>query len=733
MPPQPALNDCSETGQTPYHLLAEYGADIIARVTPNGMVLSVSPACRTLLGYEPDELISQSLYHFLHPDDIAKFKTLYPDFSNALPINSQIRHKEGHYVWFELSAHPIRDAQTKTIREIIAILRDITQRKKEEAEIRLRSHQLTLFQAAGAAINSNLDLRFVFDTVAQQMVKMFQVENCLISEWNQAKNTLAQIAGYNSLGWWDPDSPGRTLNLADYPVIKQVLEEQIPEQMIISQATIDPAEHSYMLSTGAKTRLILPMLFQRRVIALVELGDSRLERTFSYQEISLVKLLANQAANAIENARLFEQARQEIVERQQAEASLQKERALLAERVKERTAELSRVNAELAKAARLKDEFLASMSHELRTPLNAILGSSEILKTEVFGSLNEKQLKYTQNIEESGNHLLSLITDILDLSKIEAGKMNLEIRPVSVPDVCQSCLRMIKELAHKKQLHVLHKLDDNLISVQADERRLKQMLVNLLSNAVKFTPEGGNIGLDVSGDPEQELICFSVWDTGIGISEEDMSQLFQPFVQLDSSLSRQYAGTGLGLSLVSRMAEMHDGGISVESRVGAGSRFSISLPWRQTNADIVPPETPVAPPDFAPNQPMSPHLILLAEDNEFTISNLTDYLQARKYEVVVARNGLEAIKHAHEYKPAIILMDVQMPEMDGLEATRRLKADALTAYIPIIAITALAMSGDKERCLDAGADDYMSKPLSLKKLVNAIERVLPQTDQKKDF
>ncbi len=430
----------------------------------------------------------------------------------------------------------------------------------------------------------------------------------------------------------------------------------------------------------------------------------------------------------------------DITERKRAEAALEEERASLARRVAERTAELSAANAELARAARLKDEFLASMSHELRTPLNAILGLSEALQEEVYGPLSEKQFKSLHRIEESGRHLLALINDILDVSKVEAGKLELEIGPVSVESVCRASLGLIKQTAHKKQLKVSSTFDSQVTTIQADERRLKQILVNLLSNAVKFTPEGGTIGLEVVGDAENEAVHLTVWDTGIGISQEDLPRLFQPFVQLDSSLSRQHAGTGLGLALVHRMAEMHRGSVSMESQKGEGSRFTVSLPWRESVKDSrdkgpkLQDEglsvTNLRSLTFQPSD-LQP-LILLAEDNEDNINTLLDYLQVKGYRVIVARNGHEAIERAREKRPDVILMDIQMPGMDGLEATRRIRADADAstglstglAVVPIIALTALAMPGDRERCLEAGANEYLSKPVSLRGLVKAIETQL---------
>jgi CheY-like chemotaxis protein len=394
--------------------------------------------------------------------------------------------------------------------------------------------------------------------------------------------------------------------------------------------------------------------------------------------------------------------------------------------------ELQVANAELARAARLKDEFLASMSHELRTPLNAILGMSETLYEEIYGPLNEKQLKSVRTIEESGRHLLSLINDILDLSKIGAGKLALEDAPVSVQSVCYASLQFVKQMAHSKQIKLSSNHDDVAITLLADELRLKQILVNLLSNAVKFTPNGGEVGLEVKGDAEKSVVRFIVWDTGIGIAEEDMVRLFQPFVQLDSRLSREYSGTGLGLSLVYRLTEMHGGSVSVESQAGQGSRFIISLPWRKpenlSRTHLFDGEKPeitlqTSEPEFEISN-RKPSMVLLAEDNQANIDTMSNYLSSKGYQIILARNGAEAIARAEADHPDIILMDIQLPQVDGLEATRRLRANPDLAAIPIIALTALAMPGDRERCLAAGANDYLSKPIGLKLLAETIETQL---------
>ncbi len=264
--------------------------------------------------------------------------------------------------------------------------------------------------------------------------------------------------------------------------------------------------------------------------------------------------------------------------------SLAAERALLAERVQERTTELSKANAELLHAVRLKDDFLASMSHEFRTPLNVILGMAQILQEKLYGPLTEQQFSSLRQIEESGRRLLALITDLMDSSQIRTGELELHITPVSVELICQAGLRFLHQAARKKQLKVSFVYDSAITSIHADEHRMKHVLVELLNNAVTFTHEGGTVGLNVEGNTEKRVVSFSVWDTGIGVAKEDLERLFQPFVHLDSSLSRGYEGAGIGLSLAHHIVEKHGGSIAVESEVGKGSRFTVSLPWKEAGA-----------------------------------------------------------------------------------------------------------------------------------------------------
>lgn len=430
----------------------------------------------------------------------------------------------------------------------------------------------------------------------------------------------------------------------------------------------------------------------------------------------------------------------DITRRFEMEQALAEERTLLAQRVAERTADLSEANAKLERAARLKDEFMASMSHELRTPLSTILALAEALQEEVYGGVVQRQQRALTNIQESGRHLLSLINDVLDVAKIEAGKLKLEPGPIAVDSLCQSALNFVKHAAIAKQQELLLDLDPAVKIVVGDDRRLKQILVNLLNNAVKFTPNEGCIGLRVQGHAKDECVRFTIWDTGVGIAAEDMDKLFEPFVQIDSRLARQYEGTGLGLALVYRMTKLHGGCVSVESEVGKGSCFTVSLPWsaqdqrslaghplRRSQSDDGLLVTDLATPPIAGatwnnrTNGAARLKVFIADDNETNASIFTDYLQGRGYEVAVAHNGTDALLRLRETKPDLILMDVQMPGMDGLEVMQQVRKEESLQHIPIVALTALAMPGDRDRCLAAGADEYLSKPVSLQRLMYLIE------------
>ncbi|MBD2451442.1 PAS domain-containing protein, partial [Nostoc sp. FACHB-152] len=413
-----------------------------------------------------------------------------------------------------------------------------------------------------------------------------------------------------------------------------------------------------------------------------------------------------------------------------------RERRQVEEELRHTNKQLVHTNLELARATRLKDEFLANMSHELRTPLNAILGMSEGLQEGVFGSINERQIKAISTIERSGRHLLELINDILDLSKIESGKLELQLSNVSVKSLCDASLAFIKQMALKKNIRLNTHIAHNIRSIQADERRLRQVLINLLSNAVKFTPEGGSVTLEVRVEEAEKQgcregvgevistrsssssqICFDITDTGIGIAAEEIGKLFQPFIQLDSSLNRQYSGTGLGLALVKRIVNLHGGMVSVTSEVGQGSCFHVCIPY--VNSDHLPASqvTPLLPSyDFkTKNAP-----VLIIEDSVPASEQITRYLDEIGMRPVVYPRGEGALEQVLNLQPAVIILDLQLPNLSGWQVLHQFKTHPQTKNIPVIIISVV---DERTKGLAQGASEYLVKPITRTQLQATIEKL----------
>jgi len=403
---------------------------------------------------------------------------------------------------------------------------------------------------------------------------------------------------------------------------------------------------------------------------------------------------------------------EDITERKKSELALIKAHSELEQKVIDSTFELRRANIELEKAARMKDQFLASMSHELRTPLTGILGLSEALQMVTYGELNEKQSKAIKNIETSGRHLLSLINDILDLSKIEAGMFEMQFATTSLEGTCQASLQMIRGVANLKHQQVSLKMEPASISLRADARRLKQMLVNLLGNAVKFTPDGGKLGIEVEGLASERQVRITVWDTGIGIQAEDMARLFQPFVQLDSSLSRQYAGTGLGLSLVKRMAEMQGGQILVESEYGSGSRFILLLPWILDEGEPV---------QFTRRVSDRLRRALILDSNKEGAARLTAFLTVIGLNSTVMPLLTTGVEQILQTWPDVILLNQrQGQEIGNPVILKQLKTDARTRSIPVIVICG---TENREQVRQQGADGVVMEPFGKNELHAELQRV----------
>ena len=339
---------------------------------------------------------------------------------------------------------------------------------------------------------------------------------------------------------------------------------------------------------------------------------------------------------------------------------------------------------------------------------------SEILQEKLFGELNEKQLKQVIVIEESGRHLLALINDILDLAKIESGQSKLAYQPVNITDLCKSSLNFINSQALKKSISVSYEPLSELTEIEADPRSLKQILVNLLSNAVKFTPENGQIGLTVDQNEQTETVCFTVRDTGIGITPEQSLKLFKPFVQVDSSLARNYEGTGLGLSLISRLVDMHGGSVQLESSGvnGSGSRFHVHLPIHPTEI-----QTELQP-EFKDAR------ILLMDDESNSRQRMQTILTGLGCEVLTAETNLDAIHITQEMRPELIFIDTQIPQESSLQTIRRIRQEMGKDSIPILCLTSLMIQEDPALSGSFGTYEYLLKPVSPKMVFHLLKKYL---------
>ena len=368
-------------------------------------------------------------------------------------------------------------------------------------------------------------------------------------------------------------------------------------------------------------------------------------------------------------------------------------------------------------ADRAKSDFLANMSHELRTPLNAIIGFAEILRDEIIGPIRPDQKDLVVDIHTSGRHLLNMINDILDLSKIEAGTMDLDFETFSIVDTMEEVNTVVNALASKKRIHLIQEFDRD-ITVTADKTKFKQILYNLLANGVKFTNEGGRVTtkLEISEDS----LLVRVIDTGVGITPEDQEMLFQAFTQVDTSKARAHEGTGLGLALTKRLVELHGGEIWVESTVGEGSTFSFTLPI-QRHAASSPAPTPSNLPSTADNR-----TILVAEDNEQAAHLLGIYLMEAGYRVEYATDGEAAIAKAAEIKPFAITLDIMLPKKDGWQVLRALKANPDLQSIPVIIVS---ITEERQLGFGLGAVDHLVKPIDKTALLASLRSLrLPEQD-----
>jgi CheY-like chemotaxis protein/nitrogen-specific signal transduction histidine kinase len=381
----------------------------------------------------------------------------------------------------------------------------------------------------------------------------------------------------------------------------------------------------------------------------------------------------------------------------------------------------------LEEANQHKSKFVSSMSHELRTPLNGILGFASLLKSTHFGTINETQSDFVKQIENSGKHLLELISGLLDVAKIDSGAMEVDLQSCKPEYIFSEVVGWIKPQLVAKELEIKQLIDPTVKEVVCDMRKVKQIMINLLSNAVKYTPVKGVIEIVIT--KENGFTRVVVADNGIGISLADQEIIFDEFAQANRARDEALGGTGIGLALSRRLVELHGGDIGVESQEGKGSKFWFTIPHKKITPLKIKPEIIK---DIIKLDDKNPtgRSILVVEDNQTNLELIKYLLGTHNHNISVARNGKEAISQAELIEPELILMDIRMPVMNGLVATKKIRQIPKFYKLPIIALTASAGEDSRDECLGVGCTDHISKPIQLSELSSMLKRYLKPTNGK---
>lgn len=466
-----------------------------------------------------------------------------------------------------------------------------------------------------------------------------------------------------------------------------------------------PCLIDFLRQAQIRSKLIAPIIVQEQLWGLVIAHQCFEQRQWTPQEQTFMQLVGDQLAIAIRQARLYSQ--------------LQQQKQTLEQRVIERTQDLhdALLAAQAADAA--KSEFLATMSHELRTPLTCVIGMSATLLRWSFGDLNPRQRSYIQTIHDSGERLLDLINDILDMSQIEAGRIILDIQECSLAGLISQVMQATQRQAEQRQVLLECNLNvkPSQDTFRADPRRLQQILLNLLTNAIKFTPAEGSVNLSVR--LEQGAAIFQIADTGIGISAEQQPFLFRKFQQLDSSRQRSYEGTGLGLALTKQLVDLHGGSLDVKSQVGVGSVFTVRIPNQ-------PHSTAKAINNSPEVLPLTQRVILFEEDED-AANVICDMLMAAGHQVIWMMNGDTAVEQVKLMEPALVMVGMDLANADRCQLIRQFRAQANNDALKVLAIIANPAADLYQQCLDAGANDCIVKPVRPKRLLEKIDKLFYST------
>ncbi len=606
-----------------------------------------------------------------------------------------LRHQRGAF-----SPEIVATLQTLAAQSVIAIqnarlFREIDAKGRELENLSQNMEQLyRLSTALQEPLSLGEQLTRVLDA-ARQVVRLDRLHVWTLTPAGDAL-ALGAGAGLTPEEWQPLE--GLTIPLPEAGALAAACRDRTP-LLFNDQHPLPPElrlrpPYSTLTALRTKNILVVPMIARGRPVGVLS-ADNRVSREpIPPPTVDLLQTFASQAAVAVENARLF----QEIQDK----------------------------GKELEVASRHKSQFLANMSHELRTPLNAIIGVTEMLLEDAQAAAQPDQIEAHERILRAGRHLLALINDILDLSKIEAGKLELSLESVAVGPMVEDVVSTIRQLAQKNGNQVVAECPADVGAIRADPTRLRQSLLNLASNASKFT-ERGIVRVEAKRTPDEggrEWVTMAVSDTGIGMTAEQMGRLFEDFTQADASTTRKYGGTGLGLAISRRLCRMMGGDITVASTPGQGSTFTIRLPadlQAPLPADAAPAVRPRVASPAAPERPRTSARTVLVIDDDPTVRDLMErFLAKQGFSVVTAASGLDGLRLAREVRPAAITLDVMMPDLDGWTVLAALKGDPTLAGIPVIVVTIV---DEKSRGYSLGATDYMVKPIDRDRLAGVLRQL----------
>jgi PAS domain S-box-containing protein len=664
-----------------FKLGIERSGDAIFMTDTVGKILYVNPAFTNIYGYSATDAIGQTP-RILKSGLIEK--EYYQSFWNTLLARNSVtgeiinKTKDGRLINIAGTNSPILD-EKGNILGYLAVHHDITSTKQAEEAIRQSEHALQrqneyLATAAevGRLVTSTLDQAVLFERTVDLIRGSFGFYHASIFTIDDTGFNAILREGTGEAGE-KMKLAGHSLAVGSRSIIGQVTATG--KTIIVNNTAVDPLHRPNPLLPNTRAEAGIPLKIGDRVVGAIDL-QSEETGAFKPEDMSVLEILADQVAVALENARSYN----------------------LAQKAME----------DLRETDRIKSQFLANMSHELRTPLNSIIGFSRVILKGIDGPINEQQQQDLSAIYNSGQHLLGLINDILDLSKIDAGKMELAFDEVNMGDTIHSVMSTATGLVKDKQIRLQEQVEASLPPVRADSMRLRQILLNLISNAAKFTEEGAiivaaNVHTNSLGKQE---VMVSVTDSGPGIAPEDQDKLFKPFSQVDASPTRKTGGTGLGLSISHRLVELHGGRIGVHSAVGKGSTFYFTVPVYASKQSL---------PEIGDGK-----VILCIDDDVQVISLYDRYLTPQGYHVVALTDPTKAREVAKEVKPFAITLDIMMPGYDGWQVINDLKKDKATQEYPVIICSIVE---EEEKGFSLGAADYLVKPILEEDLVNSLNRL----------